>query len=258
MLTPRSEETPWFADIRTLALIACITTVALLVVPLWNAGLQFLAILQRNPAGTWVAALGLILIALVTGTLLRFYFVLYRHGGSLRFTKPLRLLSLAGALLTGMLLLTRLKDSFAFLSAEAASPLANADYILGICSQLSYIFLLVAFFRRGTDESSTEVRVERQLRIASRVVLVGWGLWVILALVRAVFVPLFVSPQLQDIATQSGRIAPPLTDLLAEPIRNVLDAGCLLVAPYVVHRSDRRSVFLDRVLPEVPDEPVES
>jgi len=134
----QNDATPWFADIRTLAVIACITAVASLVVPLWNAGLQFPAILQRNPAGIWV--LGLILIALVTGTLLRFYFVLYRHGGSLRFTKPLRLLSLAGALLCGLVLLTRLKDSFAFLSAEAASPLANANYILGICSQLSLSF----------------------------------------------------------------------------------------------------------------------
>lgn len=88
--------------------------------------------------------------------------------------------------------------------------------------------------------------------------LVGWGLWVLLALVRAVVVPLFVYPQLQDIATQSGRIALQLTDLLAEPIRNMLESACLLVAPYVVHRSNRRSVFLDQEFPEVPDEPIES
>jgi len=258
MLQPTSGTrllTPWFRDIRKAALITCTAAVLSLVIPVWHGTRTILA---TNPPGKWNIPL-MVFVSFLTAIMPVFYFALYRNEGPLGFPKHLRLLSLAAALTLSVIVAAELPAWIGSLGpywtamraldwtrgaisivAAAQHPwtISHVSTLLGEFSNLACILLLIAFSRQITDESLPEIPVSRLLGLVAKVTVIAWGLWLAFNLIRVVLTP-YTYVQARNYALQIGRTPPQLADLMAEPIRMLLQQACLFTAPYVVYKSRR-------------------
>ena len=107
--------------------------------------------------------------------------------------------------------------------------------LLGEASNLFYLLLLVAIFRSPGDEA---VSSSSFLELMSRVAVLLSGLWLVFSLVQTGSVPYLFWSHREEIE-RSGRDPQVLRYMLTGPLRNLLTAGCIFAAPYVVAMSQR-------------------
>jgi len=201
-----------------------------------------------------------------------FYFALYRNEGTLHFEKNLRRLSLAAAFVFGFFVAAGLPGSIRYFgsywsaistldwrSGGATSILAVArdprtisqiSTLLGLCSSLCYVLLLVAFFRQTDVESSDSIGipVSRRFSFVTKAALIIWSVWIAVILVRVVTTPL-----LRTYTLNRGLVPPPLSRMMPNMIQTLLIQACIFVAPYVIYNSWLRS---DEVTDELRPAPV--
>lgn len=247
--------TIWFTDIRRVALIAFVLSVGSTLIALRDFTGKLNSITFTHPqAELWLAlvtALGYLIATIFPA----FYFALYRNEGTLHFPKRLRLLALAAALVTGMMLVAGLPawirsiaDFITASSLEWSTGAASVAFLrspgsiyqlaalLGELTSLAQMLLLIAFFRWERSASVSDTPASKMLRLTTRIAFVSWGLVVAGAFVRLVALP-FTVPQLQDVVIKAGRTPPPLSAFMGDAVRFLISQACLFAAPYVVYRS---------------------
>jgi hypothetical protein len=258
---PGSSLTRWFTDLRSIALIACVTGVLSLPLPIWNA-LQT-TIVTGSPSGFWKFAGIPVVVSLTLFTAIMpvFYIALYLNETVLHFPKRLRLLALVAATTFGAIVLTALaawvRSIAAYFSAMktfdwstgATSVLAFArdprtigavSTLLAELSNIACILMLIAIFR-WADEPLYNVPISRMLRVMTKVAVISWGLVVAFLVLRVIAMP-YVFFQLRAYAFQIGRTPPRLWVMMAEAIRTLLIQACLFATPYIVYRSQRERI----------------
>lgn len=223
-----------FSDIRKVALITFIAAVLGLLIPVWRLTQQVAA--TRLPV--WARVPIILFGYLFSAIMPLFYFALYRNEGTLRFSKHLRLLSLITALLFGAIsMLDWKRVGSASIVAIARDPrmIDQIAILLGECSNLAYILLLLAFFRQADKEpfTPTDVPVSRLLSFVTKAALTLWGIWVAFNLVRVVVAPFAYAVAV----SKTGRTPLPLSGMMLEVIQMLLTQACLFIAPYVVYNS---------------------
>jgi hypothetical protein len=246
----------WLVDVRKAALVAGVATVLGSLIPGWNAALSMYAIESMRQWSIPLIVLGYCFDAILPV----FYFALYRNEGLQDFPRSLRLLSLAAAIVLGIIMAAWLPqwiESFgaywaeirlldwsagaATVSMVAREPGTSRQLaaLLSTFSNLAYIGLLVTFFRQERGESSEDIPVSKLLAVATKVAGIAWGLVVAGSLVRLPFMP-FVYIQIRDLAISSGRRPPQLEAMMLDAIRTLLVSTCFFTAPYAVYRSRLR------------------
>jgi hypothetical protein len=228
-----------FRDIRKTALTTCIAALLSLLIPTWRASQQMITIgSTRLP---WWNILTFVLAYLFTPILPLFFFALYRNETTLRFSKRLRQLSLAAALVWGAIVAVDLVEwigslgaTSVLVGARAPRAISDVSVLLSEFSNLACILLLIAFFCQASDVSYTEVQVSRVFRFVTKLPVIVGALVVTFALVRLVLTP-YSYLQLRNYALQIGRRPPPLPGMLAEAIRTLLTQACLFTAPFLVY-----------------------
>jgi hypothetical protein len=230
--------TAWFTDIRKVALITCVAAVLSLLIPVWHMTQQLVAI--GSTRAPWWSVLTLVLAYLLTPILPLFFFALYRNETALRFSKRLRQLSLAAALVFGAIVAIGLVEWIGSLGATSAlvgardpRTISDASVLLSEFSNLACILLLIAFFGQASERTQTEGHVSRLLSFVTKLAVIVGALVVAFALVHLVLTP-YSYFQFRN-ALQIGRRPPPLAAMLAQAIRTLLTQVCLYTAPYVVY-----------------------
>jgi hypothetical protein len=246
----------WLTDIRKAALIACVAMVLGVLIPAWDGARTMLAI---ESIGSWSIPL-ILLTYCVTAIMPVFFFALYRNEGLLDFPKSLRVLSLAAAIVLGVITVAGLPQWIETLrsywadirtldwtaGAEAVSIVAGEPgtytqvaTLLGGFSNLAYIMLLIALFKQAGKETDGDIPNSRMLAIMTKIAVIAWGLIVAGCVVRLLFLP-FVNSQIRDLAIQVGRTPPRLGTMMVDAVRTLLSQACLFTAPHVVYRSRLR------------------
>jgi hypothetical protein len=222
-----------FSDIKKIALITFIATVLGLLIPVWRLTQQVAA--TRLPV--WARVSFILFGYLFSAIMPLFYFALYRNEGTLRFPIHLRRLSLITALLFGAIsMLDWKRVGSASIVAIARDPrmIDQIAILLGECSNLAYILLLLAFFRQADGSfTPTDVPVSRLLSFVTKAALTLWGIWVAFNLVRVVVAPFAYAVAV----SKAGRTPLPLSGMMLEVIQMLLTQACLFIAPYVVYNS---------------------
>ena len=248
----------WFTNLRSIALIACVTGVLSLPIPMWNAAQTTIAATsQTNDFWRLAGTLLLVLVTLFTAIFPIFYFALYRNEAVLYFPKRLRLLALIAAAIFSVIVLTTLPayvksltDYLARLvafdwSIGGSSVLAivrdrrtinQLSTLLGQISNIATILLLIGIFCHAGEALESDVPVYRLLRVMTKIAFFTWRIVLAVTLLRFAALP-FVYIQLRNYALQLGRTPPPFRDILA--IRESLLQVCLFAAPYIVYKSLR-------------------
>ncbi|HXB75122.1 MAG TPA: hypothetical protein VNY05_43220 [Candidatus Acidoferrales bacterium] len=172
-----------------------------------------------------------------------FYLALYRDEGTWQIPRRLRLLSLAAAVLFGMIVAIGapawieslgLIRSQSVLSQERAPwSINDLAQIMAQLSNFAYILLLVTMYRQVEDERQPDVPASKLLAVVTKIAVIFYGLWVTFNLIRLALTPYSYS-QLRDYALRIGRTPPPFQELVKEAIRAVLTGSCMFAAPYVV------------------------
>lgn len=119
--------------------------------------------------------------------------------------------------------------------------IGNAGTLFSELSNLAYIFLLVAFFRQSGDDSNPDTPVLKALRLAAKVAVIAWGIWLSFTLVRMGFTP-YAYHALRDRALYAGATPPRLGNILREIILQFLSQASLFTAPFIVYRICRDRV----------------
>ncbi len=122
----------------------------------------------------------------------------------------------------------------------ATSVSTIAGGLLAEFSDLGAILLLIAFFRHSNDEPNTNVPISRLLSIAAKAAVIAFGLWSAINVVRLVLSPIAYS-QVRNYALQVGREPPHFSNILADMMPALLSSVGLLIAPYIVYRSQKRA-----------------
>jgi hypothetical protein len=93
---------------------------------------------------------------------------------------------------------------------------------------------LIAIFRQSGDEAfqSGDVSVSRLLIVVTKTALIVWGLWVAFNVVRV-----GLTPYTYSLSLQMGRKTPPLSGMMLDAIKMLLNQACFFVAPYIVYNS---------------------
>jgi hypothetical protein len=225
-------------DIRTAALITSITGVLAIVKPAWDATRSMTAA-QSNHPRWWINPM-MIAMGIFSAILPLFYFALYRNQGTWQIPRRLRLLSMAAAILLGMIVAIGLPawieslglmKSQSVLSQERELWVGDLAQILGQLSNFAYILVLVTIYRQV--ERYPQVPSSKLLAIVTRIAVIFYGLWVTFNLIRLALTPYSYS-QLRDFALRVGRTPPPFQELVKEAIRAVLMGSCMFAAPYIV------------------------
>ena len=229
------------------ALITCITGVLAIVKPAWDATRSMAAAESNHPR--WWITPTMIAMGIFSAILPLFYFALYRNQGTWQIPRRLRLLSLAAAVLFGMIVAIGLPAWFESLGlmklqsvlGQEREPWSVSDLaqILGQLSNFAYILLLVTIYRQVDDERYPQVPSSKLLAIVTRIAVIFYGLWVTFNLIRLALTPYSYS-QLRDFALRVGRTPPPFPELVKEAIRAVLMGSCMFAAPYIVWATIRR------------------
>lgn len=250
----------WFTDLKSIALIACIAGVLSLPLPIWNA-IQTIAAATAPTNDFWRLAeiLALVLMTLFTVIIPVFYFALYHDEAILYFPKRFRLLALIAAFTFVVMVLTTLpawiRSLTTYLAAfdwsiGAASVLVFVrdprtigylSTLLGELSNIAYVLVLIAIFRRADESQETGVHVSRMLRVMTKMAVIAWGLVLLTALLGLLLTP-YSFYTLRNDALQIGRRPPAFGDMLVRQIRTVIEQACLIAAPYIIYKSLRERV----------------
>jgi hypothetical protein len=251
--------TLWVTDIRKTALITCIAVSLSVPIPLWNAGQKIAAVESTHPQWNWWTIPMIVLGSLFAAIMPVFYFALYRNEGALRFSKRLRVLSLAAALVFGTIVAAGLPEwigsvgaywrtiqrldwsggaTSILTAARDSRALGQISNLLSEFSNLACMLVLVAFFRKATGESKLDTPISRLLRLVTKVAVIAWGLWLLFNVVRLPIVA-FHDFQLLDSRSVLGPRAAPFGRVLEE-IRSLAGQACLFAAPYIVYKSQRQ------------------
>jgi len=236
--------TTWLTDIRKTALIAGITCVLSLAVPVYE-GPPKLAALDAKTVAWWVfpsTALGLIVTLIIPV----FDFVLYLDKGALAPSRRLRALSLAGAFALGVVMVMTIPewvrlfgtgtDASVLTSGRGPWTLAQLSTLLSALSNGGAILLLIALANFPEEESNASVPVSKLLRVVATMAAITWGLCTSLGVLRLLLTP-YTYVQMRALAIQLGRTPVGLPYLISDAARGLLGLFGLFVAPFVVWRS---------------------
>jgi len=257
---PATSVKHWFTDLRRIALITCVTGVLSLPMPIWNTAQTIAAVTEpKNYLWRLAGILALVVLTLFTVTLPAFYFALYRDEAILHFPKRLRLLALVAALTFAVIVVATLPAWVRSLVAYFAGlsvldwstgatdvlvfvrdprTIGHLYTLLGVLSNVAYVFVLIAIFRRADEPLENSVPVSRLLRIMTKVAVIAWG-FALLAVVLGLLSTPYNFYALRNYALQIGRQPPAFGDMLVRQIRAVLLQACLFATPYIVYRSQR-------------------
>jgi hypothetical protein len=249
-----------FIDIRKAALISFIASVFAISISAWNATQTMMRIESVNSLSKGLVALGLAVIYPFAAIMPVFYFALYRNEGTLRFTRELRLLSLAAAVSIGIVLAAGLPDwiesqgpywtaiktldwrsgGTSLLPAlRALKKINQFSTLLAALGDIAYILLLVALFRQGTSGDSTpDLPVSRWLKLVTTVAIIAWGIWAAFNLLRILSVP-FTYAGIRSFDLQTGRTPPSFATVMLSDVRDFVTQASLFAAPFVVFKSIR-------------------
>jgi hypothetical protein len=230
----------WLTDIKKTALVAAIAMVSGSVYPLRGTLQTASASLTRIP-WFFFPLLGIATI-LVAGIPLGFLFVLYRSKVELRISSNLRGLALFAASANALNLLWylfRWIRSLKFLS-QFQQPSAGSviALMLTLLTEVAYILFLIAIFRHTRNSLHSDTDDDRLLRWVAKISVAFWSL-VLVGIVGAAIYWAVEYPYYRGLAHQFGREIPSLGSDLVERARIFLQMACLMVPPYIVHRSLR-------------------
>jgi hypothetical protein len=230
------------ADIRKVALLACITSLVSLIAPLRS----LIARLSQLSSEIWRTAPLTLLVFLNTALLPFFYFALYRDKGHFQVSARLRLLARTAAFILGILLAFELAG---YIQSQA-HPLAS---LLGELPTIATILLLVALSRNSGHQSEEAPPVSALLYMVTKLTVWTWGGWAVFNLLRVLLLP-YVYSQTRDYLLSIGRDRLILADMTKEVVSAFLSQACLWIAPYIVYRSRvRRPVTPPDTSPAFPD-----
>jgi hypothetical protein len=238
--------------LRKIALFASIAGATSALIPLWN-GVLMMGAARARPLDFWLVAVAL----LASATMPVFNFALYQNQGTLYFSRYLRYLALAAAIVLTLLLAMGLPQRIgllaSYLSALRTVPwrtgtvamwsvvrdprtIYHVSTVLAEISDLALILLLMSFFRQKDDLAQSDVPASRFLQVAARATTVVWGLWLFFNMIRGILAP-YTYLQIRNYAAQTGRPAPTAADIVGELLRAMLSAACWFSVPYIVYRS---------------------
>lgn len=190
----------------------------------------------------------LVVLALLASiTLPVFTFALSQDRGTLHFSKSLRRLAMAAAVVLTLLFTSGLPEWLGRLveysrilpglppGAVASDPrtIYNISTFLSEVSSLSLILLLVAIFRH--EDNEPDLAASHFLRIATRTAFVALGLWLLFNLIRGLLAP-YTYAQLRQYMARMGRPAPPAITIVGELMKAMLSAACVFSVPYIVSK----------------------
>jgi hypothetical protein len=234
-------------DIRRAALIACIASILSLLIPVWNAAQQIRAVGSVYPRW-WIAPVA-VMTVLFFAILPVFYFALYRSEGTLRFSRRLRLLAIAAALVLGLNLGVDLPAWIGSLGREGTSSvlipergnwtLGDMSTVFGFLSSAAIIFMMIAVCRHVDEEPDASAPASKFFRVVTRVAVIAWGIWVAFNLCRLVLTPYWYAT-IPGVAFPVGRTPPPFRDAVAAAARMLLSQASLFIGPYVIWRGSSR------------------
>jgi len=225
-------------DVRKPALAAAILGALAYGLPLYR--------MFQAPPAQW----GLGLLAILSQYLsVAFYFALWRHSEPLRLTLNLRRLCLIASLFQALIVSAAVPGWLAMLGkyqelAKAYGMSFDANLVTLIVqgalvlSSVAYFVLLVSLSAAGDADASPNAAFSGMLEVLSRAAVVLGGLWLIFGIVvTAMFPKQIFDAHVATITTsQQQQLA---YAVLMRPIRGMVTAACIFVAPYVVAMSVR-------------------
>jgi len=238
------------SSVRRSAFAAFVTAALSLPVPIWTAART----VALSAGGHWWNIALAALFNCVAVLPLLFFFALYRNEGTLRVPHRLGRWAVAGAAIlaalmalllpswfrsmivfTTQLRLLNWQDPKGALALIVNAPVTwiEVTILTTLASNVALIVLLSVLSRQPSDEPAEEVPVSSLLRDSSRILVMAWGVWIALNLLRLGAVP-FTYPTILDEAAQMGVRAPSYWDFMWEPFRRVLEAFPLYLVPYIV------------------------
>jgi hypothetical protein len=243
-------------DVRKSALAAAILGALAYALPLYR-------MLQAPPA-QWGLALVAVLSQYVSAA---FYFALWRHPEPLRLTLRLRRLCLIAAVFQALIVSASIPGWFTMLGryrelAKAYGMSFDANMLTLIVqgalvlSSVAYFVMLVSLSAAGDADAAPNAEFSAALEVVSRAAVVLGGLWLIFGIVMTALFPkqIFDAHLLTITTSQQEQLA---LSVLMRPIRGMVTAACIFVAPYVVAMSARSRPAEPTAPPTQTDPPPE-
>jgi hypothetical protein len=228
-------------SIRKIALVAGLSGLLTIVTPLWS--------LTHLPVGRIPAIYTLLTVILVLGTLIVpvFDLALFANSAPIRLPRNLKRLALIAAIVFGAVAALGVPDLLESLMSLrndvqlggggiailASKPILD---LVAEISNLAFILLLVALYR--TPDGAPEEPVSAFLEVTSRIAVILCGLGMIYALVLVGYAP-YGYEQVRQMYLTRNAAPPALWQVMARPMKTLLDTACIWVAPYVISMSQR-------------------
>lgn len=224
-------------SIRIAALFAAVTGVLGLAWPAWGMVQHWPA----QPIGQAIISAAFLLLALFAPL---FYFALWRNESPLYLDSGLRRMALLGAIAFGVIVVVQLRGMFAVLDAYMTrirafgfgmdpDSLGYASSLLGDLSNIAFALLLIAFFAAPSGSGVQSSFLE----IVSRIYVLIAGLFLVFSIVQAggMQYTLWMNRNL----IRSEQVFGIPEGLLFRRALNLIVAGCIFIAPYIVCMSRR-------------------
>lgn len=233
----------WLTDIRKVALLACVTSVASLITPGWNATRSMITTLAPLP---WLLLPVLLALWAITALPPSLLLRVISDPGTIHVSTRLRLLARTAAFLSGIFLACQL-------AVWIKAPSIPISTLLGALATVANSLPLAAFARDPGDESSKEPldetpTVSTLLYVVTKVTVIVWGVVMAVAFLGLILAPL-IHAQIQHTAFAAGMEAPPLAALVNDAAQAFLSQACLWVPPFIVYRSRVRAITTALTLP---------
>jgi hypothetical protein len=213
-------------ELRKIALITFIASVVSDSEPTWQA-IAGLKTLEAARPQSWLIPLGFLIVAAGAVTPV-FYFALFRYEGTMHFSRGLRKVALVVATIFSITIVMRFQES---------PRVLNWHDVIALLADLSYFLVLLSMSREGNEEPVEQIPVPELLRFVTKLAVLVGSVWVAFQLTRLPYT-VFTYSFMQRAAFQAGRSAPPLRDMLRKILLTIFSQAALLVAPYIVWRSD--------------------
>jgi len=250
----------WLTDLRKLALLNCILSILSMLVPAGRLVATVNTITTDHPdRWDWVIP-ALVAFALVTGLFLTFFWALYRDRTTIVLPAHLRLIALGAAIVLLVIGFRTfgawafgIRDDWSFVTQREwrtgarslrgwlENPVTVREFAssTAIASTISYVFFLIALFRRTDGSGRSDVPVSKLLAGATKGSVVVAGLILAFLLIRVLITPYLYS-QIREMAAGVGRKPPPFLYFIRDTIRDFLLGACYFTAPFLVYMSIRR------------------
>ncbi len=236
-----------FSDVRKPALLAALMGAIGYLWPLWN--------LTHTGSQAFLITAAAIISQYVS---VAFYFALSRHPVPFRLSSGHRRLCLLSAILfaavTAVILPAWIQSVARYMDrlrafgwrGDSEAPAQAAQLALQLAS-LSYLLLLISLSRAPDADSSPNAPLSGTLEVLSRVSVMLGGLWLAFGIVVTGYWPnqIWTNRMAIMAAHQQSQV---VQSLVMGPLRGMITAACIFVAPYVVSMSGRVAV-------DVPTEP---